>query len=151
MTWATLLDLLAYEFARLRKVHVVNFGFASQPIFDPQQLKEEELTCAARVDSLVKDFARTRRWPALDDKEKYFLRERLRFAYDYATIASLGAKDPERLSTRRHVVRLERRFLEWLMIDVWRRSGVIVWIDPLLVLAETQMIKAPAWQREFAE
>jgi hypothetical protein len=151
VTWPALIDLLTYEFSRLRKLPVISFGFASQPVTDPNELKLEELRYAERVDSLVKDFSRTRRWPALDEKEKYFLRERMRFAYEYCSIASLGACCPEVLASRGHVVRVERRLLEWVLIDVWRSSGVAVWLDPLYIMSSLGNLAEPGWEHQAAE
>ena len=85
MTWKTLTDLLAREFRNLRRMPVVSFGFANAPVFAASELREEELRLAGRVDAIVQDYARTRRWPALDEKERFFLRERLRFAYEFAS------------------------------------------------------------------
>lgn len=137
MTWRSLMDQLSFEFRRLRAVPVVNLGFASQPVFNPLELREEELRCAERVDLLVSDFARTRRWPALDERERFFLRERIRFAYDYATIAQTIVRNPVSLARRTHILSENRRLLEWLLIDVWRESGVVNWLDPFFQLAET--------------
>lgn len=151
MTWAALIDVLTYEFSRLRKIQSISFGFANQPVTDAKELKLEELRYAERVDSLVKEFSRTRRWPLLDEKEKYFLRERLRFAYEYASIASLGTRYPLRLAGRSNIVRVERRLLEWLLIDVWRNFGVTVWLDPFYLLCSLGNLSKPGWEHHAAE
>ena len=72
MTWDSLIDLLSREFRNLRRKPVVNFGFATAPVNDANELRSEESRLAERVDSIVRDFARTRRWPALDEKERFF-------------------------------------------------------------------------------
>ena len=151
MTWKTLMDLLSTEFRRLRAVPVVNFGFASQPVLDPHDLRTEELQSAERVNAIIRDFARTRRWPALHEKERFFLRERIRFAYEYASIAETTVKRPINLATRRHILNEQRRLLEWLLIDVWRESGVLNWIEPFLLLSESTPEAAPDWQLDVAE
>lgn len=141
MTWKTLIDLLANEFRRLRGVHVVNFGFANQAILSVAELHEEERVCAARVDAMVKDFARTGRWPLLDEKARFFLRERLRFAYEYSVIAEITAHRPISLATRPNVLNEQRRLLEWLLIDVWKNSGLINWLEPLILLERSTMAR----------
>jgi len=141
MTWKTLIDLLANEFRSLRSVQIVNFGFATQPILSVVELHGEEEQCAGRVDAMVKDFARTRRWPSLDEKARYFLRERLRFAYEYSVIAEITARRPISLATRPNICNEQRRLLEWLLIDVWKTSGVINWLDPLIVLEQSNLSK----------
>ena len=151
MTWRTLMDQLSFEFRRLRVVPVVNFGFSSQPVLHPTELQEEELRWAGRVDVLVSDYARTRRWPALDEKERYFLRERIRFAYDYASIAEFSVKDPRRLAGRTHIVSENRRLLEWLLIDVWRASGVVNWLDPFYRMWESKPPEETQTEIEVAE
>src|SRR4051812_37012994 len=100
MTWKTLTDLLAREFRNLRRMSVVSFGFASAPVTDPNELRREEIDLSPRVDSIVRDFARTRRWPALDEKERFFLRERIRFAYEYACIAEISVFSPKTIAGR---------------------------------------------------
>jgi hypothetical protein len=151
MTWATLMELLSFEFARLRKLPVVSFGFSSQPVTDPNALRAEEEKIAERLDLLIKTFARTRRWPALDEKEKYFLRERIRYAYEFAGMASLGARHPLTLAKRHHVLRAERRILEWILIDVWRDSGVHVWLDPFITLCSLGENPTPVWDLNLTE
>lgn len=147
MTWKTLLDLLACEFRRLPKIPVVTFGFASQPVESVKELRQEELRCAERVDNIVRDFARTRRWPALDEKDRFFLRERIRFAYEYATIAEITAPRPLKIAGRPQIVNSHRRVLEWLLIEVWRESGVVNWLEPLILLEESgQIPNASKWE-----
>jgi hypothetical protein len=138
VTWSTLMDLLAHEFSRLRRMPVINFGFFAQPALDPHELRAEELGHSLRVDGIVRDFARTRRWPALDERAKYFLRERIRFAFEYAGIASIAVRRPITIATRAHVIAHERRLLEWMLIDVWRSSGVINWLEPIVLMAENE-------------
>ena len=151
MTWKTLLDLLAFEFRRLRKLPVVSFGFAAQPVIDVDDLRAEELRLAERVDSIVRDFARTRRWPSLDEKERYFLRERIRFAYEYGAIAEVSAPNPLRIATRAHVLNRQRRLVEWLLIDVWRTSGVQNWLEPLHLLEDSlSLTESTRWEFETA-
>ena len=151
MTWRSLMDQLSFEFRRLRAVPVVNLGFGNQPVFSPLELREEELQCAERVDLLVSDFARTRRWPALDERERYFLRERIRFAYEYATIAQTSVRAPLRIAKRPHIFGEHRRLTEWLLIDVWRESGVVNWLEPFFVLAESRPVEVPPVEIEVAE
>lgn len=122
---------------------VVNFGFATQPITDANELRIEELQGAERVDGIVRDFARTRRWPALDEKERYFLRERIRFAYEYISIVEITVRNPLSIASRLHIRNRERRLIEWLLIDVWRTSGVINWLEPLIQITQLN----PASQR----
>lgn len=145
------MDQLSFEFRRLRAVPVVNLGFASQPVFNPLELREEELQCAERVDLLVADFARTRRWPALDERERYFLRERIRFAYDYATIAQTLVRVPLSIAKRPHILGENRRLTEWLLIDVWRESGVVNWLEPFFLLAETKPLPEEKLEIEVSE
>jgi hypothetical protein len=137
MTWKTLTDLLSAEFRKIRKAPVVSFGFTNAPVADPEELRAEELRCAPRLDAIIHDFARTRRWPALDEKDRYFLRERIRFAYEYAMIASMTVPRPARIAGREHIWSEQRRLVEWLLIDVWRDSGVINWLEPLLLIHES--------------
>src|SRR5688572_29037391 len=125
MTWKTLTDLLSAEFRKLRRMPVVSFGFANAPVLDPRELRAEELRCSERIDGIVRDFARTRRWPALDEKDRYFLRERIRFAYEYSSIAEITVPRPVLIASRPQVWNEQRRIMEWLLIDVWRNSGVL--------------------------
>ena len=137
MTWKTLIDLLAYEFRRIRTIPVVNFGFSGQPVTSVSRLREEECQGAERIDSMVRDFARTRRWPSLDERARFFLRERIRFAYEYSAMAEVSVRRPLSIATRPHIANEQRRLLEWLLIDVWRHAGVTNWLLPLALMEET--------------
>jgi hypothetical protein len=151
MTWKTLTDLLAYEFRRVRNIPVVNFGFAVQPISSVTELKAEELASAERVDSIVRDFARTRRWPSLDEKARFLLRERIRFAYEYCAILEITVSRPLTLATRPNIVNDQRRLLEWLLIDVWRAAGVVNWLLPLQMLEETGTLQGQSkWELDIS-
>lgn len=150
MTWETLIDLLSREFRHLRRMPVVNFGFATAPVTDVDELRSEELRGAERVDAIVRDFARTRRWPALDEKERFFLRERIRFAYEYCTIAETTVKRPVSIATRPQIWNEQRRLVEWLLIDVWRKSGVLNWLEPLVVMTQTSVVTT-SWELDIAE
>ncbi len=150
MTWKTLTDLLAREFRNLRRIPVVSFGFATAPVADAQELKEEELRWAERVDSIVHDFARTRRWPALDERERFFLRERIRFAYEYASLAEISVGRPTTIATRKDVQNEQRRLVEWLLIDVWRHSGVINWLEPFVLLTKADAALTAPWHLEIS-
>lgn len=130
---------------------VVSFGFANAPVTDLEELRAEELQTAARVDLIVRDFARTRRWPALDEKERFFLRERIRFAYEYAVIAQLTVPRPVRIATREHIWNQQRRLIEWLLIDVWRSSGVLNWLEPLTVLCQANASRPSASDLQISE
>ena len=151
MTWETLINLLSREFRNLRRIPVVSFGFATQPIASAEELRSEELLCAPRVDALVRDFARTRRWPALDEKDRFFLRERIRFAYEYCSIAEITVRRPISLATRPQIWNEQRRLLEWLLIDVWRKSGVLNWLDPLIILTQSNSRSLAEWELHIAE
>jgi hypothetical protein len=147
MTWRTLTDLLAREFRILRRMPVVSFGFTNEPVSDATELAGEERRSAERIDLIVRDFARTRRWPALDEKERFFLRERLRFAYEYASIAEISVRRPLSIASRPQVINEQRRLLEWLLIDAWRNSGVINWLEPFAILTKAEL--APEIQPEL--
>ena len=151
MTWKTLIDLLAYEFRRVRNIPVVNFGFAVQPVPNVNELRGEELACAERVDAIIRDFARTRRWPSLDEKARFFLRERIRFAYEYSAIAEISVLRPLTLATRPNITNEQRRLLEWLLIDVWRFAGVINWLLPLQLMEEAGSLRGQAnWELDIS-
>jgi hypothetical protein len=151
MTWKTLTDLLAREFRNLRRMPVVSFGFASAPVTSASELKAEELAWAPRVDKIVSDFARTRRWPALDEHERFFLRERIRFAYEYASLAEISVARPILIAGRPEIWNEQRRLLEWLLIDVWRNSGVINWIEPFVLLTESSATIEAPWHLHVSE
>lgn len=151
MTWKTLTDLLAREFRNLRRMHVVTFGFANAPVIDANELRREELEWAPRVDSIVLDYARTRRWPALDEKERFFLRERIRFAYEFASIAELSVLRPGAIARRRDVASEQRRVIEWFLINVWRDSGVKVWLEPFFLLTQSGVTAPAPWDLHIAE
>ena len=151
MTWKTLTDLLAREFRNLRRMPVVSFGFASSPVTDANELRREELEWAERVDKIVRDFATTRRWPALDEHERFFLRERIRFGYEYASIAEISVARPVLIATRAEIPNEHRRLVEWLLIDAWRKSGVINWLEPFILLTRASTRLDPAWDLHIAE
>jgi hypothetical protein len=151
MTWKTLTDLLAREFRNLRRMPVVSFGYANAPVLDAKDLRADELQLAERVDAIVRDFARTRRWPALDEKERFFLRERIRFAYEYATLAEFSVRRPISVAGRSHIPNEQRRLLEWLLIDVWRNSGVVNWIEPFVILTAATKADSGKWHLHIAE
>lgn len=151
MTWETLTSLLAREFRDLRRIPVINFGFTTKPVLDANELRLEELQVAERVDGIVRDFARTRRWPALDERDRYFLRERIRFAYEYCNIAEFTVRRPVTLASRLHIQNERRRLMEWLLIDVWRTSGVINWLDPFISLTRVNLGMERAWELDIAE
>jgi hypothetical protein len=136
MTWKTLLDLLVFEYHRLRGVPVVSFGFADQPLRSSNEARQIELALAARLDACARDFARTGRWPSLDEKARFFLRERIRFAHEYCSVAQISVDRPLNLATRPGILNERRRLLEWLLIDTWRFSGVVNWLDPLIMMEE---------------
>jgi hypothetical protein len=151
VTWKTLTDLLAYEFRRVRMIPVVSFGFAVQPVVSTEDLQLEELTCAERVDAIVRDFARTRRWPSLDEKARFFLRERIRFAYEYSSIAEISVFRPISIATRPRILNEQRRLLEWLLIDVWRSAGVANWLLPFLMMEESGNLKCQGkWELDIS-
>lgn len=150
MTWKTLTELLAREFRNLRRIPVVSFGFATAPVTDADELKDEELRWAERVDGIVRDFALTRRWPALDERERFFLRERIRFAYEYASLAEISVGRPLTIATRKNVQNEQRRLVEWLLIDVWRHSGVINWLEPFFLLTEADVVISAPWHLEIS-
>jgi hypothetical protein len=150
MTWKTLTDLLAREFRNLRRIPVVSFGFATAPVTDANELKEEELRWAERVDNIVRGFARTRRWPALDEHERFFLRERIRFAYEYASLAEISVARPLLIATRKQIANEQRRLTEWLLIDVWRQSGVVNWLEPFVLLTKADATIHASWHLEIS-
>jgi hypothetical protein len=151
MTWETLTALLTREFRTLRRIPVVSFGFATQPVTNAQELRAEELLGAERVDAIVRDFARTHRWPSLDEKERFFLRERIRFAYEYSSIAKISVRRPVILATRPQIWNEQRRLVEWLLIDVWRKSGVANWLEPLILLTQSSSEALPECELHIAE
>lgn len=150
MTWDSLIDLLSREFRNLRRMPVVNFGFSTAPVTDVNELRDEELRCAERVDAIVRDFARTRRWPALDEKERFFLRERIRFAYECCSIAETTVKRPISIATRPQIWNEQRRLIEWLLIDSWRTSGVLNWLEPLVLMTQSRPT-TPEWELHISE
>jgi hypothetical protein len=151
MTWKTLTDLLAREFRNLRRMPVVTFGFASAPVLDAEELRAEELQLAGRVDEIVRGFGKTKRWPALDEKERFFLRERIRFAYEYASLAEFSVRRPVSIATRSQIWNEQRRLVEWLLIDVWRSSGVVNWLEPFAILTRSAKPTEPVWHLDIAE
>lgn len=151
MTWKTLTDLLAREFRNLRRMPVVSFGYANAPVLDANELRHDELQLADRIDAIVRDFARTRRWPALDEKERFFLRERIRFAYEYSTLAEFSVKRPLSLASRPQIPQEQRRLLEWLLIDVWRNAGVVNWLEPFVILTTAAKVETGKWHLHISE
>ncbi len=151
MTWKTLTDLLAREFRNLRRMQVVSFGFSSAPVLDANDLRLEELQMAERVDAIVRDFSRTRRWPALDEKERFFLRERIRFAYEYASLTEMTVARPLTVVKKAQPGPEQRRIIEWFLIDVWRVSGVVNWIEPFVLLTQTVSPQVVPWEHQVAE
>jgi hypothetical protein len=137
MTWKTLTELLSAEFRKLRRMTVVSFGFTNALVTNPAELRAEELRQAARVDAIARDFARTSRWPALDEKERYFLIERVRFACEYAMIAQGSVRRPILIASHAHVLNEQRRIMEWLLIQAWRESGVLNWLEPLFIICQS--------------
>ncbi len=151
MAWKTLTDLLAREFQNLRRMPLVTFGYASAPISDPQELKREELELAPRVDQIVRVYIRTKRWPALDEKERFFLRERIRFAYEYASIAEISIARPVFMTKKSGTKSEHRRVLDFLLVEVWRNSGVGIWLEPFFIMANPQVAPAAPWHLHISE
>jgi hypothetical protein len=151
MTWKTLTDLLAREFRNLRRMPVVSFGFSSAPVTDANELRREELQWAERVDKIVCDYAKTRRWPALDERERFFLRERIRFGYEYASLGEISVARPVLIASRPEIWNEQRRLIEWLLIDVWRKSGVVNWLEPFVLLTRSNVIADAPWDLHIAE
>ena len=150
VTWKTLTELLSREFRNLRRIPVVSFGFAAAPVTDANDLKQEELRWGPRVDTIVRDFAKTRRWPALDERERFFLRERIRFAYEYASLAEISVGRPLTIATRKQVLDEQRRLVEWLLIDVWRHSGVENWLEPFFLLTRANVATDAPWSLQIS-
>jgi hypothetical protein len=132
------MDLLAVEFRRLRHLPGSGFGFFSAPATNPPELLAEERASAQHVDACIREFARTRRWPALSEKDRYFLRERIRFAFEYAGIASICLGHPARLAPRRPFKPMDRRILEHFLISIWRNGGLDNWIAPIWQMARSR-------------
>lgn len=132
------MDLLALEFRRLRHIPGSGFGFFSAPALNPDELVSEERSSASRVDGFIREFARTRQWPVLSEKERYFIRERIRFAFEYAGIASICLKCPARLAPRRSFKPMDRRIIEYFLIDIWRSGGLDNWIAPIWQMAQNR-------------
>lgn len=138
MTWNSLMDVLAVEFQRLRLKPTGNFGFFFAAVLDPKELAEEEGQHARRIDRCIRDFSWTGKWPVLSEKERYFLRQRLRFAYEYASIASISVRDPARFAKPGPTRGRDRRIIEHFLISIWRSSGFDNWIFPFIQLEETK-------------
>jgi hypothetical protein len=151
MTWKTLIDLLAREFRYLRRMPVVSFGFNAQPVTNAADLLAEEKAGAERLDAIIRDFARTRRWPALDEKERYFLRERIRFAYEYCAIAEISVRNPSSMVKRARIWNEQRRLMEWFLIEVWRDAGRANWIEPLFLLTRSASVPKAEWELHISE
>ncbi|MGV3774673.1 MAG: hypothetical protein ACO1QB_17365 [Verrucomicrobiales bacterium] len=138
MTWNSLMDLMAIEFRRLRNIPGSGFGFFSAPATNPEELASEERASSQRIDSFVREFAKNRKWPTLSEKDRYFLRERIRFAFEYAGIASICLKCPARLAPRRAFKPLNARIIEYFLIETWRNGGMDNWLAPLWQMAENR-------------
>jgi hypothetical protein len=151
MTWKTLTHLLAREFRHLHRMHVVSFGFANAPVFDSNDLRREESQLRERVNTIVRDFARTRRWPALDEKERFFLRERIRFSYEYAALGEISVYRPLTMVGSTRAGDEQRRILEWFLIDIWEKSGVANWIEPFVSLTRSSTVRSRAWDLQVTE
>jgi hypothetical protein len=86
----------------------------------------------------------------LDEKERFFLRERIRFAYEYCSIAETTVKRPIYIATRPQILNEQRRLIEWLLIDAWRKSGIVNWLEPLVLMSQTRTA-VPEWELHIAE
>ncbi|MDX1952070.1 MAG: hypothetical protein SFY81_07780 [Verrucomicrobiota bacterium] len=144
MTWKDVMGVLAKEFQMLRAMPVPHNSFANAPAGTAEKLHLTEQDCAVRVEGMIRHFAEAGEWMEMSDKERFFLRERIRFAHEFASISSISTKSPWAIVPKPISGRQETRVLEWLLIDVWHRSGRKNWITPVYRLAEVDRRYSPS-------
>ena len=44
----------------------------------------------------------------------------------------------------------QRRLVEWLLIDVWRQSGVVNWLEPFVLLTKANVTIDAPWHLEIS-
>jgi hypothetical protein len=119
------------------------------------------MTWKTLTDLLAREFRNLRRMPVVSfgfasapvtsASELIFLRERIRFAYEYASLAEISVARPILIAGRPEIWNEQRRLLEWLLIDVWRNSGVINWIEPFVLLTESSATIEAPWHLHVSE
>ena len=60
-------------------------------------------------------------------------------------------KRPLSIAARAHVANEQRRLIEWLLIDVWRNSGVVIWMEPFVLLTQSDKSNVPVWNLHMSE
>lgn len=136
MIWQNLQKTIALEFERLRRNPVPDFGYTRRPVVSVSLLKAEEAESAVRIEKAVRAYAATNVWLPLNDQDRYFLKQRLLFAHDFLTLATYSCKRPETIIPHRPSGLTDEDAMVWMLIDLWRDSGLRQWIMPFVSLME---------------
>ena len=129
MTWINLLKVLGSEYKSLRPGKI---SARESYLGRVNSLARAERQNSPRLDDIIRAFLHARKWPELHPNDLFFLRERIRFAYEYAGIASISLNHPRQLLLIKPAeMDEENAVLEFLLIDLWNQSGVRNWLAPL--------------------
>ena len=63
----------------------------------------------------------------------------------------ISVDHPLLLATRPNIWNEQRRVLEWLLIDVWRASGVVNWLEPLIQMTNSNRKTEASWHLDISE
>ncbi|HYE31004.1 MAG TPA: hypothetical protein VEH27_06245 [Methylomirabilota bacterium] len=136
MTWIDLMKALGSEFQKLRPGKIsARESFLGRV----NSLARAERQNSPRLDDILRNYIKTQKWPELQPNDLFFLRERYRFAYEYAGIASITLNHPRQMLRNPGPKSTEdAAILEFLLVDVWNRTGVRNWLAPLHRMQEVQ-------------
>ncbi|MEW6160663.1 MAG: hypothetical protein AB1813_24805 [Verrucomicrobiota bacterium] len=142
MTWTQIVFRLSVAFQQLEPLSGAVINLNAKPVLVPPLMQAEERECAPAVDSIARFFARTLTWPAVSAKERFFLRQRLRFAHSFALAHRLASPF---VTIPRSSAHFESAAIEWLLIDLWAKRGLQDWCDGLVTTAEPSPATPEGW------
>ena len=131
-----MLEVFAIEYSKLRHHPEANTGYAQQFLQSASAAQRDELSTRATLDKAARQFARNGTWPELEDKERFFLRLRLRFAYEYALLASISVPTPRALFRNPAGKYDSTAMFVLFLVDIWKLFGIDNWLAPIDMLTD---------------
>jgi hypothetical protein len=119
MCWAEMRGLIDQERRALHPTTSPEFSPVSPFETRDSALLAAYLSSKAQVESAIREFARTRAWPALNDHERLFLAWRLNFAWEITSILHLLEAQYGVSSYPMTELMRPEEVIEWMLIDVW--------------------------------